>query len=253
MSRRVLLLAAVLAVLAAVGPSALVTPAFACLYDDPAMCDGPATQPAPAPPPAPADPTADPSILVPALDDPYGDASLQVVEDEPRCVVVEPIEDEPSDTASSGDEAVTRDAEASFGETSSGEACEDGAPPGSRCREVERSFRVKSGLFGLFTLYRFHALKHFCFDGRRVSDVFMTEWTDDRLYALATHVYERARGHTSSYFPWNGNPRGGHWSVHWAKLEGCVLRYGCLNDYNPRMEIRNYANGETRTRIVSAW
>jgi hypothetical protein len=244
MSWRVLLLAAALALLAAVGPSALVEPAFACLYDDPALCDGaPAPAASPAPAHAPSDPTDDPAVLVPALDE--RDEPLTLVEDEARCVVASlPGEEAGEETA---EESTREEVE------TTGEGCEEATPAGSRCVEVERSFRVKSGLFGLFTLYRFHVRKHFCYTGRWIYEVFGTEWTTDRMYTIFTHVYERAHGHIGSFFTWNGNSHGGHWSLHWAKLDGCVLRWGCLNDYNPRMEMRNYANGETTTRIINAY
>ena len=237
----------------AVVAAALPETAAACLFDDPALC----TPGNPTPPPPP-----------PSTEEP----DLSLLDAEDAVLMAEPVAeapheavcgsgDDPEPTGAEGIETLVRDegadedsaeAEVSAEELAAlagFEGCAEVTPRAATCVFVTWGFTVRKGFPTYHRLYDFTMRKHFCYDGRRVYEVFGTEWTSNRLSFAGVTILERSHGHDGQYVTWRV-PRGANWSLHWAFLEGCALKWGCIKSYTPRATMVNRADGKTEVEIL---
>lgn len=108
---------------------------------------------------------------------------------------------------------------------------------GSGCASVD-AWRRGSTLFGA-TAYVFHQVKHWCWSYPRVTSISVGTYVSD---VDPNYIVRGTWGH-GWYFSWNGSGSGGHYSYRQARIENCVLHYGCIRNEYPWVEIRTYGNG----------
>lgn len=106
------------------------------------------------------------------------------------------------------------------------------------CLSID-AWRNKYTLLG-FLAYRWHQTKYFCWSGGAVNSIAVGYYVSDN------NGFNYFRGLASQdqwFFRWNGNTRGGHYSMRQATMENCVPFLGCLSVAYPYVRIWVYANG----------
>ena len=100
----------------------------------------------------------------------------------------------------------------------------------SGCREIDI---VKEGSSFLFrtTVYKWHQHKRWCWANGRVTGV----WTSAYATNMDANWYYRGLAGSAGYF--FGPNQSGHYSFRQAKMENCVLKYGCIGSEYPWIKI----------------
>jgi len=98
---------------------------------------------------------------------------------------------------------------------------------------------VRSTTFFGFTAYRFHQVKHWCWSYPDITSVNVGTYFSD----VDPNYYVRGTWGHGWYYTWRGSSRGGHYSFRQARVENCVLHYGCIRNEYPWVEIWVNGNG----------
>lgn len=104
----------------------------------------------------------------------------------------------------------------------------------SGCREVDIYKEAKSFLFQA-TVYRWHHTKRWCWSNGKVTTV----WTSAYATNVDANWYYRGLAATASYY-YGGNTV--HYSLRQARMENCILKFGCIGSEYPWVKI--WANGD---------
>lgn len=106
------------------------------------------------------------------------------------------------------------------------------------CRTVDVA-RVGRDIFG-FVVYKFHQVKHWCWDFPRVTSVSVWTYVSD---VDPNMDYLGIVGSKSTFYTWCcGSPRSGHYSFRQGKFKNCVLWFPCTRTEYPYVKI--WARGD---------
>ena len=109
----------------------------------------------------------------------------------------------------------------------------------SGCREIDIVREGSSFLFRT-TVYKFHHHKRWCWANGRVTGV----WTSAYATNVDANWYYRGLSASTGYF--YGANQSGHYSFRQAKMENCVLKYGCVGSEYPWVKIWVQGDGGYR-------
>lgn len=98
---------------------------------------------------------------------------------------------------------------------------------------------VTSTTFLGFVAYRFHQVKHWCWSYPHITSVNVGTYFSD----VDPNYYVRGVWGHGWYYTWRGSSRGGHYSYRQARVENCILHYGCIRNEYPWVEIWVNGNG----------
>jgi hypothetical protein len=109
----------------------------------------------------------------------------------------------------------------------------------SGCREIDIVKEGSGFLFGT-TVYKWHHSKRWCWANGRVTGV----WSSAYATNVDANWYYRGLAGSAGYF--YGANQSGHYSFRQAKMENCVLKYGCIGSEYPWVKIWAEGNGSYR-------
>jgi hypothetical protein len=113
------------------------------------------------------------------------------------------------------------------------------APMTSGCRTVDWYESGHSGFGNL--LYRFHQVKHWCWDYPHIGNVSIGTYMSD--VDTCCIVYRGIVAAYGWYYAWRNDTHGGHYSRRQAQVDNCIVRYGCLWSAYPWVDIWVNGNG----------
>ena len=109
----------------------------------------------------------------------------------------------------------------------------------SGCLQVDAWRNSYSRVFGSL-VYRWHQVKYWCWQGNRITSVSVSAYptnVDPNWY------YRGLASSADNYYLWCcGISTSGHYSLRQARMENCVLKYGCVGSEYPWVKI--WARGD---------
>ena len=108
----------------------------------------------------------------------------------------------------------------------------------SGCREIDIYKESKSFLFGA-VVYRWHHTKRWCWSNGRITTVVTSAYVTN----VDPNWYYRGLAASASYF-YSQNTA--HYSFRQARMENCILKFGCIGSEYPWVKIWAYGDGSYR-------
>jgi hypothetical protein len=113
-----------------------------------------------------------------------------------------------------------------------------GSPTQAGCRTVTYSRTAKS-ILGL-VLFRHNLRVYWCWSSPQITRLGVACFSSD-VDSFAIQTTPCAIG--GYYYTWNGNARGGHYSLGSGQYGNCVFQYGCWRSWVVNVEVWINANG----------
>lgn len=108
----------------------------------------------------------------------------------------------------------------------------------SGCRDVDIYKEAKSFLFQAI-VYRWHHTKRWCWSNGKITTVVTSAYPTN----VDPNWYYRGIAASASYF-YNSNTA--HYSFRQARMENCVLKFGCVGSEYPWVKIWAFGDGSYR-------
>jgi len=108
----------------------------------------------------------------------------------------------------------------------------------SGCRDVDVYLESKSFLFRA-TVYKWHHTKRWCWSNGKITSVVTSAYVTN----VDPNWYYRGISASTGYF-YNGNAA--HYSLRQARMENCILKFGCIGSEYPWVKIWAFGDGSYR-------
>jgi hypothetical protein len=115
------------------------------------------------------------------------------------------------------------------------------AVAGRRCYGVDKHRTAHDAITGR-VVWRFHHVVHWC---ATYPDIDPGSVAVDSFFSDVDPLFQVDWDNhgTGWFYTWRGSPTGGHYSRRQAKIDNCILKWGCIGSHYPQIEIWVNGNG----------